>query len=147
MPEVPDSYVWETNEENLPEVALASMSSLNLLPQVVIEQVSLQSGDFQLPGGGTAPSGSGWSGAQEQALTGLKTVAVVYTNPSPHLAFFIEFSLVKGGDQQPVLPAFWSDNYVSLLPGETIALTVVYPQEALDGQTPEILVSGWNVSD
>ena len=41
-----------------------------------------------------------------------------------------------------VLPAFYSDNYISVVPGESKTVTVEFtPQQ---GVTPKIEVSGWN---
>lgn len=44
-------------------------------------------------------------------------------NPTDKIAFFIEFMLVDEKTGEPVLPVFWSDNYISLLPGEQRTLT------------------------
>jgi exo-1,4-beta-D-glucosaminidase len=43
-----------------------------------------------------------------------------------------------------VLPSLWSDNYVSLLPGETRELTVRFAASALAGAQPVVALSGWN---
>jgi exo-1,4-beta-D-glucosaminidase len=39
----------------------------------------------------------------------------------------------------------WSDNYVSLLPGETRTLTARWRSEDALGATPTVAVDGWNV--
>jgi exo-1,4-beta-D-glucosaminidase len=39
----------------------------------------------------------------------------------------------------------WSDNYVSLLPGETRTVTATYATSAIHG-APRVVVSGWNVA-
>ncbi|MDI9604793.1 MAG: glycoside hydrolase family 2 TIM barrel-domain containing protein, partial [Bacteroidota bacterium] len=44
-------------------------------------------------------------------------------NPTDKMAFFIDFMLVDEKTGEPVLPVFWSDNYISLLPGEQRTLT------------------------
>jgi hypothetical protein len=44
-----------------------------------------------------------------------------------------------------VLPSFWNDNYVSLLPGETRELTVRFAASALGGARPLVVMTGWNV--
>ncbi|MEA2701236.1 MAG: exo,4-beta-D-glucosaminidase [Myxococcales bacterium] len=44
-------------------------------------------------------------------------------NPSDHLAFFVQLRLCDGQGND-VLPVVWSDNYVSLLPGETTVVRV-----------------------
>jgi beta-galactosidase/beta-glucuronidase len=64
------------------------------------------------------------------------------TNPSTQLAFFVRPQLVDKGEE--ILPSFWSTNYFTLSPGETISLTVSAPLKNL-GSAPEILVEGWNV--
>jgi len=48
-----------------------------------------------------------------------KTLTVVLENKSDKLAFFIELQLTNSATGQSILPVFWSDNYISLLPGET----------------------------
>ena len=44
------------------------------------------------------------------------------SNPSDLIAFFIEVQIVDRASNEPVLPVFWNDNYVSLLPGEARTL-------------------------
>ena len=67
------------------------------------------------------------------------------TNPSQHLAFFINTSIRKGQNGEEVLPCFWSENYVSILPGKTRDLTVRFHPDQLDGQTPFLKIEGWNI--
>jgi hypothetical protein len=45
-----------------------------------------------------------------------------------------------------VLPVFYSDNYVSLLPGETRTITIEAEARELDGRKPLVVVDGWNVT-
>jgi exo-1,4-beta-D-glucosaminidase len=40
-------------------------------------------------------------------------------NPSDRIAFFIEVQIVNRRNNEPVLPVYWNDNYISLQPGET----------------------------
>jgi len=51
---------------------------------------------------------------------------------------------VDAESAERVLPAYYSDNYVSLLPGETKVLDIVYLQTAAHG-TMNVNVRGWNV--
>jgi exo-1,4-beta-D-glucosaminidase len=44
-----------------------------------------------------------------------------------------------------ILPVFWDDNYVSLLPGETRVISARFLKEDLKGETPIFRLSGWNV--
>ncbi|MCW7942787.1 exo-beta-D-glucosaminidase [Streptomyces hygroscopicus] len=45
---------------------------------------------------------------------------------------------------RPVLPVQWSDNEVSLWPGESATLTAVYRTSDLHGSAPGVRISGWN---
>lgn len=42
-----------------------------------------------------------------------------------------------------ILPAYYSDNYVSLLPGERRTVDIAYPASAGRG-TPRVQLRGWN---
>ncbi|MGE5409751.1 MAG: hypothetical protein ACM3MI_02235, partial [Clostridiales bacterium] len=44
-----------------------------------------------------------------------------------------------------VLPIFWDDNYISLLPGEKRTVNGYYFTKDLEGSHPQIVVTGWNV--
>ena len=80
---------------------------------------------------------------------------VTVQNPSHDLAFFVHFKVVAeggregagegGGRDDEVLPVLWSDNYISLLPGETRMLTATYPKRRLRSGKPVVKVDGWNV--
>lgn len=72
-----------------------------------------------------------------------KGAEVELTNNSDKLAFFIEMRIADDSGAT-VLPVMWSDNYVTLLPGETRSFDVVFNfgEEA----TPKSLeVTGFNV--
>jgi hypothetical protein len=49
-----------------------------------------------------------------------------------------------GGDDQ-VRPILWSDNDVTLWPGESQTLTATYRRDELRGARPVVTVSGWNL--
>jgi len=70
---------------------------------------------------------------------------VTVSNPDKALAFMVHLRLVKP-DGEDVTPAFFEDNFVSLLPGEARTIGVRYRAADL-GKTPaHYEVSGWNVS-
>jgi hypothetical protein len=48
-----------------------------------------------------------------------------------------------GANGRQILPAYFSDNYVSLLPGETRTVTVRYP--ATGDAAARIDLRGWNI--
>jgi hypothetical protein len=98
-----------------------------------------------------------------QALNALPTVAldiqatrhdtggkcimdVVLRNPSQTIALMSHLQLRKARSGQRVLPVFYSDNYLSLLPGDRKTITVEAATSDLDGDAPMLAVDGWNVT-
>ncbi|NSW95913.1 MAG: hypothetical protein HPY62_14480, partial [Bacteroidales bacterium] len=65
------------------------------------------------------------------------------TNPSDKLAFFIRPQLMMNGEE--VLPSFWSGNYFTLAPSETVTVKVSCPEEKISKGIPSLRISGWNV--
>ena len=70
---------------------------------------------------------------------------VQFSNPTNKIAFFIHPQLVI--NEEEVLPGFWSGNYFTLAPGESVTLTVGCPPESIAGGTPVLKVGGWNVEE
>ena len=66
-------------------------------------------------------------------------------NSAEAIAFFVEVSIVGERSRNAVLPVYWDDNYVTLLPGESRAITGIFSLEDLRQEEPLIVVSGWNV--
>jgi hypothetical protein len=77
--------------------------------------------------------------------TGAGKVTVTLSNPAGGpVAFFNRLSLLDPATKKRILPVFYSDNYVSLVPGESKTLTMEY--RAMPGQgTPKVSIEGWNV--
>ncbi|HPS12929.1 MAG TPA: glycoside hydrolase family 2 TIM barrel-domain containing protein [Prolixibacteraceae bacterium] len=71
-------------------------------------------------------------------------IKVHLKNNSEQIAFFIELK-AKAVDNEPVLPVYWSENYISLLPGEERNLTVTMNTNDLKGKQPFVEVKGVNV--
>jgi exo-1,4-beta-D-glucosaminidase len=74
-----------------------------------------------------------------------RRVRVTLRNPSETIAFFINLSVVSRQSGRAVLPIYWDDNCVSLLPGESRTLTATFSPSDLQGDEPELRVDGWNV--
>src|SRR5438128_3654569 len=72
--------------------------------------------------------------------------SVSLENASNSVAFLTRLRIVKGKEQTEVLPVFWSDNYISLLPGEKRKVTVNVRKSELAGADPTLLVDGFNVT-
>lgn len=69
-------------------------------------------------------------------------VQVTLTNPGGNpVAFFNRVALINSQTGKRILPAFYDDNYVSILPGESRLITVEYNGD----QKTAIEVYGWNV--
>jgi exo-1,4-beta-D-glucosaminidase len=66
-------------------------------------------------------------------------------NTGKGVAFLTRLRLVKGKDQAEILPVFWEDNYISLLPGEKREVLVRVRESELTGAHPALLVDGFNV--
>jgi exo-1,4-beta-D-glucosaminidase len=73
------------------------------------------------------------------------TVTLKNTSSGKVPAFFVD-AHVLGASNAPVLPVRWTDNEVSLWPGESTTLTATYRTADLNGATPSVRVSGWNVA-
>ncbi|RVW53463.1 Mannosylglycoprotein endo-beta-mannosidase [Vitis vinifera] len=64
------------------------------------------------------------------------------------VAFFLHFSVHvskkehKAGEDTRILPVHYSDNYFSLVPGETMPITITF--EVPPGVTPRVTLNGWN---
>ena len=73
------------------------------------------------------------------------TVSVFLENPSQTIAFGINLSLVKSLNGEDILPAYWDDNYFSLLPGESRTVKVRYKTIKSKNKDVDVLLKGWNV--
>ena len=70
---------------------------------------------------------------------------VSLSNPGDNLAFFVELRVHGEDSGQLTAPVLWSDNYVSLMPGEALEVTASIPAHALGGEAPVFRYSGINV--
>jgi exo-1,4-beta-D-glucosaminidase len=71
---------------------------------------------------------------------------VTVENPGTGLALAVRLRLLKGKDGGEILPAFWDDNYFSLLPGEKRTVAVRIRKTDLPGVKPVVAVDGFNVT-
>jgi exo-1,4-beta-D-glucosaminidase len=68
---------------------------------------------------------------------------ITLENKSDVVAFFVRMDLKHNGNV--LLPILWSDNLVTLQPGET--LTINTNGMNICGIDAELVISGWNVSE
>jgi exo-1,4-beta-D-glucosaminidase len=66
------------------------------------------------------------------------------TNTGEGVAFFLHARAVKRGTDEEIAPVHWSDNFVSLLPGESRELTYELP--AFSGGPVSVKLDGWNLA-
>ncbi|MER6030101.1 sugar-binding domain-containing protein [Streptomyces sp. NPDC001851] len=78
--------------------------------------------------------------------TSTTTVTLRNTGSGKTPALLTDVHLVDGRGK-PVLPVRWSDNEVSLWPGESVTLTATYRTADLHGSAPSVRVSGWNTPE
>ena len=72
---------------------------------------------------------------------------VTVENRGNSLAFLVRLRLVAGKDNKEILPVFWDDNYLFLLPGERREVTVRLPKSELHGLHPTLAVDGCNLPE
>jgi exo-1,4-beta-D-glucosaminidase len=70
---------------------------------------------------------------------------VTVENTGSGLAFLLRLRLLKGKDGAEVLPVFFDDNYISLLPGEKRDIAVHVRKRDLGAAKPVLAVDGFNV--
>jgi len=71
---------------------------------------------------------------------------VALANSSSQVALLAHVQLRNQRTNQRVLPVFYSDNYVSLLPGERRTITIEAGAKDLGSDRPLVTLDGWNVS-
>jgi len=76
--------------------------------------------------------------------TGEGKIEVTIQNPKDNpVAFFNRLSMVNKTSKQRILPAFYSDNYISVLPGQEKTIGIDYTP--VPGENVEVELYGWNV--
>ena len=70
---------------------------------------------------------------------------VTITNTGKSVAFFVHLRALKGKNGDDILPVIFSDNYISLAPGEKRVLTCTYSNKDAVNATPYFLTSAWNL--
>lgn len=74
------------------------------------------------------------------------TIHVQLKNTGSDVALQTKLTLLNASNGLRILPAYYSDNYVLLLPGESREVDIEYPTEAAKG-APEVGIRGWNVTE
>lgn len=84
--------------------------------------------------------------ASRRISGGQETATIFLTNSSTtNIAYFVRAEITAGPGGLEVVPILYSDNYVSLWPGDSKTITATYATSLLGGQPPFVRVSGYNV--
>jgi len=73
-------------------------------------------------------------------------IRVALKNAGTAAALANKLTLVNASDNSRILPAYYSDNYVSLLPGESKEVEIEYPAAAAKG-APQVKLRGWSLGE
>ena len=120
---VSDTFDMVYRDYELPQVEVADMTDLAAIPEAVLS----------IPDFTTRTSGD------------RRIITQKLKNTGESIAFFIETLLVDLDSGEPILPAIYSDNYVTLMPGEEIEITVSVAAGPTAALRLGTRVSGWNV--
>ena len=71
-----------------------------------------------------------------------REICIKLSNDSKALAFQIR-AAVRTAKGELIAPVFWSDNWIELIPGESMTLKALLPEDAPGN--PVVQVDGWNV--
>jgi hypothetical protein len=66
-------------------------------------------------------------------------------NPSDQPALMVRLKAVREKSGDRILPAIYSDNYIALMPGERRTIRTELEHADTRGETPRIVVEGFNV--
>lgn len=72
-------------------------------------------------------------------------ITVDLRNESTKIAFFNELVITGKKSKERIIPVFWDDNYISLLPGEQRIVKGRFRSKDLKGEVPELKIDGWNI--
>ncbi len=120
-PYAPTTFDWpETNYTHTPPDHYEDLTALTHLPQATV----------------TATAELTRASAGRKLILHLK-------NSSTALGFQVS-AAVRTSDGGLIAPVLWSDNWIELVPGESVTLTALLPDDA--PATPLVHVEGWNVA-
>ena len=77
---------------------------------------------------------------------GEQFVTVTLHNPTANIALMAHLQLRRKLSGERVLPVYYSDNYISLVPNESRTITIEADSSAFNGEDALVVVDGWNVT-
>jgi hypothetical protein len=67
---------------------------------------------------------------------------IQFKNTTKQIAFFVHPKITSNNEE--LFPGFWTGNYFTLAPGESIQLDASYPNATLGKKKLQLRLSGWN---
>ena len=75
---------------------------------------------------------------------GMYFIDIEVKNPSNTIAFFTQLQLLDGNNK-PVRPSYYTDNFFSLMPGEVRNITIETSKDKLTRN--HLIIKGWNIKE
>jgi exo-1,4-beta-D-glucosaminidase len=121
-------------------------------PQAAVKSYANLTGLQGLAPAGIAATATTVSQAGPAGADRLTTVTITNNSAGPTVAFFLRADVRRGtagatelaGDNE-LQTSIWTGNDITLWPGESQVITVTWASADLQGATPVVSVSGWNV--
>ena len=83
---------------------------------------------------------------RKDSVAGESRYRIVVRNTGKVPAVHVWVEVDRGSQGREILPSYWSDNALTMLPGETRELTVRFRTALLGSATPKLMVEGFNVT-
>ena len=84
--------------------------------------------------------------AETRDSDGTRLITVTLHNSSSNIALMAHLQLRRQHSGERVLPVYYSDNYISLVPNETRTVTIESAVKDFNGEDPLVVFDGWNVT-
>jgi hypothetical protein len=91
------------------------------------------------------PAVSLQASAASETVGDEKQIIVTMTNPSQTTALTTKLTLLESANGPRILPAYYSDNYISLLPNEQRTIDITYSSSPAHTH-PVVALRGWNIT-
>jgi len=121
----PDTMDWKKRKDTVytPQAEFGDLSGLNeLAPAKVVVSKEIQS-----------------EGANSR-------MTITVENQGKSVAFLVHPRITRGEGAEDLTPILWSDNYFSLLPGESRTVTARWAAASAEGKQPALVVDGYNLA-
>ena len=80
-----------------------------------------------------------------ESISRAQAVQLMVQNEGIGIAFMVHVRATRGVGGHDLTPILWSDNYFSLLPGESRTVTASYDARDLEGKEAVFVLDGYNV--